>query len=251
MHFDILTIFPEIFRSFLAESLISRAIENKLLNVNLVNFRDFTTDKHHTVDDRPYGGGPGMVLKPEPLAQALDLLIATPPHPYVINLSPAGKLLNQSLVNLLSKRPRLILICGRYEGIDQRINDLYVNLNLSIGDYVLNGGEVPAMVVMEAIMRKIPGFLGEVQSTEEESFSDGLLEYPQYTRPQVFKTLEVPKILLSGNHREIMHYRQKEALARTLQDRPDLLDPDKGPDKDPDKEPDKKLKDLIESLTIK
>jgi tRNA (guanine37-N1)-methyltransferase len=225
MRFDILTLFPEIFRSFLAESLISKALSKKILSINLVNIRDFTEDRHKTADDRPYGGGPGMVLKPEPIGLALDSLLNNMTHPPpIIFLSPSGKLLTQSLVReLYANHKHLILLCGRYEGVDERVLTHYGINSISIGDYILNGGEVPVMVLIEAISRLIPGFLGELSSIEDESFSEGLLEHPAYTRPRVYKGLSVPEILISGNHKEINNYRREEALKKTLKQRPELL----------------------------
>jgi tRNA (guanine37-N1)-methyltransferase len=228
---DVLTLFPEILHSFLSQSILAKALKKGLLAVNLVNIRDFAHDRHRTADDRPYGGGPGMVLKPDPLGEALDSQLAQPgPRPLVVNLTPSGRLLNQDLVKELSASPRLVLICGRYEGVDQRVLDLYADLDLSIGDYVLNGGEVPAMVLIEALARLIPGFLGDEESSLEESHSYGLLEHPLYTRPSVWRGRAVPSILLSGNHAQVAAYRLSEAVARTravrpeLLERPDLLD---------------------------
>ncbi|MDR2459439.1 MAG: tRNA (guanosine(37)-N1)-methyltransferase TrmD [Deltaproteobacteria bacterium] len=233
MRFEILTLFPEIFSSFLSESLLARALAKGLISVELINIRNFTSDKHRTVDDRPYGGGYGMVLKPEPIGLALESLLAKGgPKPFLIYLSPAGKLLNQPLTRTLAQHRRLILICGRYEGVDQRVLDHYGAFNLSIGDYIVNGGEVPAMVVIEAVSRLIPGFLGEMGSAENDSFSDGLLEHPVYTRPRIYKGLEVPDTLLSGNHRQIELYRQQKAVEKTISERPELLTPSKDQEKE-------------------
>jgi tRNA (guanine37-N1)-methyltransferase len=225
MIFDVVTLFPEIFASFLGQSLLAKALTKGLLTVNIVNIRNFTHDRHQTADDRPYGGGPGMVLKPEPVAEALDqLLDQGGPKPLIINLTPSGKLLNQGLIKTLSTQERLTLICGRYEGIDQRVLDIYVDMELSIGDYVVNGGEVPAMVLIEALARTVPGFLGSDQSIVEESHSHGLLEHPVYTRPPVFRNLAVPSILLSGNHAQVAAFRLAEAVAKTRAVRPELLE---------------------------
>ncbi|MDR2349388.1 MAG: tRNA (guanosine(37)-N1)-methyltransferase TrmD [Deltaproteobacteria bacterium] len=226
MRFDVLTLFPGVFESFLAESLFAKAISKKLVLVNLVNIRDFAPDARKTADDRPYGGGPGMVLKPEPIGLALDsLLEESETKPPVIFLSPSGKTLNQSLAKSLHENhKRLILICGRYEGVDQRVLDHYGALSLSIGDYVLNGGEVPAMVLMECVSRFVPGFLGEKESLEDDSFSQGLLECPVFTRPREYKGLGVPETLLSGNHKEIEKWRRDESLKRTESERPELLE---------------------------
>jgi tRNA (guanine37-N1)-methyltransferase len=229
MIFEILTIFPMIFRSFMAESLLKKALDKGLVKMDIIDLRDFASDRHMTVDDRPYGGGPGMVMKPEPIALALDSRLSLPgPQPFIINLSPSGKLLTQSLAKELYARKRLILICGRYEGVDQRVLDHYGAFSLSVGDYVLNGGETPAMVLVECVSRLVPGFLGEAGSLEDESFSDGLLEHPLYTRPGVWRGMEVPKVLLSGNHKEIEDFRKSEALKKTLCERPELLE-EKGP----------------------
>ncbi|MDR1487705.1 MAG: tRNA (guanosine(37)-N1)-methyltransferase TrmD [Deltaproteobacteria bacterium] len=227
MIFEVLTLFPEIFTSFLSQSLLAKAIAKGILTVNTINIRDFTHDRHQTADDRPYGGGPGMVLKPEPLAEALDDILRISPRPLIINLTPSGQLLNQNLVKTLSEHKRLALICGRYEGVDQRIIDLYVDKEISIGDYVVNGGEVPAMILIEALARTIEGFLGSGDSIIEESHNHGLLEHPVYTRPRVFRKLAVPSILFSGNHQQIAAFRLAEAMAKTRDVRPELLsDPD-------------------------
>ncbi|MDR1606939.1 MAG: tRNA (guanosine(37)-N1)-methyltransferase TrmD [Deltaproteobacteria bacterium] len=224
MIFDVLTIFPGLFSSFLAESLLAKALAKGLLTVNLIDIRDFTNDTHRTVDDRPYGGGPGMVMKPEPLTLALEsILKSSEPRPKTICLSPSGPTLNQKMVRQLASLPRIILICGRYEGIDQRFLDLFAIEELSIGDYVLNGGEVPAMALIESISRLIPGFLGKDESLIEESHSHGLLEHPHYTRPPEFRGLTVPQILLSGHHAQVAAYRLAEAMAKTRAIRPDLL----------------------------
>jgi tRNA (guanine37-N1)-methyltransferase len=225
MIFEILTIFPTIFSSFMGESLMKKALDKGLLQMDIIDLRDFATDRHLTVDDRPYGGGPGMVMKPEPIALALDSRLSlSGPKPFIIHLSPSGKVLTQSLARDFLSRKRLILICGRYEGVDQRVLDHYGAFTLSIGDYVLNGGEIPAMVLIECVSRLVPGFLGEAGSLEDESFSEGLLEHPLYTRPRVWRDLEVPEVLLSGNHKEIDDFRKKEALKKTLKERPELLD---------------------------
>ncbi|MDR1308375.1 MAG: tRNA (guanosine(37)-N1)-methyltransferase TrmD [Deltaproteobacteria bacterium] len=225
MIFEVLTLFPDIFKSFLAESLLAKALAKGLVSVELVNIRDFAHDRHRTADDRPYGGGPGMVLKAEPVALALESLLSSGgPRPLVINLTPSGRLLDQALVRRLSGERRLILICGRYEGIDQRVLDRFVDLELSVGDYVLNGGEVPAMAIMEAVSRLIPGFLGRPESSEDESHSYGLLEYPLYTRPRQWRGLEVPGILLSGHHAQVAAFRLAEAVGKTRSIRPELLE---------------------------
>ncbi len=222
MRFDIISLFPEIFTSFLGESLMAKAIAKKIININIINPRDFTADKHKTCDDRPYGGGFGMVLKPEPLALALESL-PQKPKSWRIYLSPSGQKLSQSKVCQLAQKPGLTLLCGRYEGVDQRVIDLLIDEEISIGDYVVNGGEVPAMVLIEAVSRLIPGFMGKLGSADEESHQSGLLEYPHYTRPPEFRGLKVPNWLLGGDHAKVAGRRLKIALERTLLERPELL----------------------------
>jgi tRNA (guanine37-N1)-methyltransferase len=222
---DVLTLFPEIFDSFLSQSLLAKALAKNLLTVNILDIRAHAKGPHRTADDRPYGGGPGMVLKPEPLAGALDALLGSAKdRPLIINLTPSGRLFTQDLARELSEKSRLALICGRYEGIDQRALDLYADLHLSIGDYVLSGGEVPAMVVIEAVARLIPGFMGREDSPLEESHGYGLLEHPIYTRPRVWRGLSVPKVLLSGDHAQIAAFRLAESVDRTRKTRPELLE---------------------------
>jgi tRNA (guanine37-N1)-methyltransferase len=224
MIFDILTIFPEIFRSPLSESLIKKALDKGILQVRIWNLRDFTEDKHRTTDDYPYGGGVGMVMKADPILRALEEIKSKNPEARTVLLSPQGERFHQGLARELSRQKQWILICGRYEGLDERVRLGAVDREISIGDYVLNGGEIPALVFMEVVSRYVPGFLGSEQSVEEESFSDGLLEYPQYTRPPVFRGMEVPEVLLSGNHAEIKRWRRRESLKRTYLRRPDLLE---------------------------
>ena len=223
MRFDIVTLFPDIFSSFLSESLMAKALARKVIRVTLTTPRDFTPDRHRTCDDRPYGGGPGMVLKPEPLVRAVEAAGAGRPRPWRVCLTPSGARLDQAKVRELYGRRRLLLVCGRYEGLDQRIVELAADEELSIGDYVVNGGEVPAMVLMEAVARLVPGFMGRPESETEESHQAGLLEYPHYTRPPLFRGLAVPRILLSGDHRAVAEWRLKAALARTLDRRPEML----------------------------
>lgn len=226
MRIDIVSLFPDLFRSFLAESLMAKALEKKVIQINLINPRDFTVDKHHMADDRPYGGGPGMVLKAEPLVAAVESLKPAKrgaKKPRVIYLSPSGRRLDQALVAELAACPHLALICGRYEGIDSRAVEVLGAEEISIGDYVVNGGEVPAMVLAEAVARLQPGFMGRLESADEESHSQGLLEYPHYTRPEDFRGLKVPGVLLSGDHRQVALWRLKKSLERTLNDRPELL----------------------------
>jgi tRNA (guanine37-N1)-methyltransferase len=227
MIIDILTIFPDMVAVPLRESIIGKAIERKLIEVRVVNIRDFSSDSHHTTDDRPFGGGSGMVMKPEPLVAAIDNVRATDPPARVILLSPQGRIFTQEIALELSRLNHICLVCGRYEGIDERIRRYYVDDEISIGDYVLTGGELPALVVLDTVARLIPGVLGSSQSIEEESFVDGLLEYPHYTRPEAFKGHRVPEILLSGNHGAIRRWRRQQSLLRTWQRRPDLLKEEK------------------------
>ncbi|WP_456433283.1 tRNA (guanosine(37)-N1)-methyltransferase TrmD [Thermosulfuriphilus sp.] len=223
MQFDVLTIFPEYFRSPLKVGLLGKAVEKGLIQINLINIRDYARDKHRMTDDRPFGGGEGMVMKPEPIFYALEALKKAPPPPYIILLGPRGRLLNHQVALELAEKKRLVLICGRYEGVDERIKIHCVHEELSIGDYVLFGGEVAALVIIEVISRLVPGVLGHPDSARKDSFSDGLLKYPQYTRPRVFKGWPVPEILVSGDHQAVTQYRRQEALRETLKWRPDLL----------------------------
>ena len=223
MKFDIISLFPEIF-SALNHGIVGRALEQKLITVNHWNPRTYTQDVHHTVDDRPYGGGPGMVMKAEPLLQAItDMKAAYSKAPKIIYLSPQGQPLTQEAVRQFAKEPHLAFIAGRYEGIDERVIQLEVDEEWSIGDYVLSGGEFPALVLIDAITRLLPGALGHEQSAEQDSFSEGLLDCPHYTRPEEIAGLKVPSVLLSGDHRAIARWRMKESLAKTWQIRPDLL----------------------------
>lgn len=220
MQFDVLTLFPEMFE-ILNESIIGKAKQKGLININLINIRDFSKDKHKKVDDTPYGGGAGMVLMPDVVYDAYKSV--KDDKAKVIYMSPQGKKLSQDKVEELSKQERLILLCGHYEGIDQRVIDTIVDEEISIGDYVLTGGELPAMVLIDSVSRYIEGVLKE-DSTKEESFSNGLLEYPQYTRPEVFGSQRVPEVLLSGHHQNIDKWRREQSLKMTLNKRPDLLD---------------------------
>ncbi len=222
MNFVVITIFPEMFTSFLKCGVLGKALDAGLIKVNFVNPRDFTEDKHRTVDDEPYGGGAGMVMKPEPLCAAIEEARGRYPSCRVILLSPKGHVLDQQKVKELSGSNTVALVCGRYEGIDERVS-LFVDEELSIGDYVLSGGEVAAMVVIETVSRYIPGVLGCGESVSRESFSDGLLEYPQYTRPYQFRGMKVPEILRSGNHRAIEKWRRFQSIKETFLRRPDLL----------------------------
>jgi tRNA (guanine37-N1)-methyltransferase len=223
MDFGILTIFPEIFDSFLAHGIVRRAIENAIIRVTPVNIRDFAEGKHRTTDDRPYGGGAGMVMKPEPLAEAIARTRERIPDAAVIMLSPQGRPFTQPLAQQLALRNGLILVCGRYEGVDERIYASYIDDEISLGDYVLTGGEPAAMVMIDAVTRLLPDALGGADSAESDSFSDHLLEYAQYTRPPVFEGEDIPDVLLSGNHSDIASWRLESSLIRTLLKRPDLL----------------------------
>jgi len=224
MFFDILTLFPDMFQGPLSDSIIARARDNDILDINLVNIRDYTNDKHKTADDAPYGGGAGMVMKIEPIYRAYQSLRQKRGDTPVVMLSPQGRRLNQQIVKDLSKKDGMILLCGHYEGLDERVREEIVTDEISIGDYVLTGGEIAAMVLVDAVARMLPGVLGDEQSKIEDSFYNGLLDYPNYTRPREFEGMEVPEILLSGNHALIERWRRKKALERTLTRRPDLLE---------------------------
>ncbi|MEW6097456.1 MAG: tRNA (guanosine(37)-N1)-methyltransferase TrmD [bacterium] len=220
MKIDILTLFPEFFEGPLKTSIINRAQTQRLVEIKLHNIRDFASNKHHTVDDTPYGGGPGMVIKPEPVFEAVKSLAPG----LVILLTPQGKVFNQEVAKSLSTQTHLIFICGHYEGVDERIIEELVDLEISIGDYILTGGEIPCLVVIDTIIRLIPNVLGNIESLKSDSFANQLLAHPQYTRPQNFRGMTVPPVLLSGNHEEIRLWRKKQALAKTLDKRPDLLE---------------------------
>ena len=229
MQIDILTLFPQMFQSPFSVGIFKRAIDHKLVGVNIHNIRDYTHDKHHTVDDYPYGGGAGMVLKPEPIFEAVESIksdislkqgVDVLP---IILLTPQGRPFSQQIALELSKYNHLILICGRYEGVDERVREYLVTDEISIGDYVLGGGELAAMVVIEAVVRLLPGFLGSEASPLDDSHATGLLEYPQYTRPPVYRRWSVPEVLLSGNHAQIAKWRRQQAVLRTLERRPELL----------------------------
>ena len=222
MRIDILTIFPGMFESPLRESLLGRAIERGIVDIRVHDIRDATTDKHRQVDDEPYGGGPGMVMKPEPIFSAVESLAEGAKR--VLLLSPAGRRLEQAWVRELAAEPWLVLVCGRYEGVDERVALGLPAEEVSVGDYVLSGGEVPALVVVEAVTRLVPGVIGKEESHEQDSFQDGLLDHPHYTRPAEFRGLTVPEVLLSGNHAEIERWRREAALEKTRRMRPDLLE---------------------------
>ncbi|MEX1041845.1 MAG: tRNA (guanosine(37)-N1)-methyltransferase TrmD [Pirellulaceae bacterium] len=228
MRFDVLTLFPEIFSGYLGESLLSKAIESGKVGVHLHDMRRWANDKHNRVDDRPFGGGPGMVLKVEPVVTCVESVQAEGESPgHLILLSPQGKRLDQRLVERLATLPRLLLVCGRYEGFDQRVIDLLQPEEISLGDFVLNGGEVAAMAVIDSVIRLVPGVLGDPQSAIDDSFSQEgsrWLEFPQYTRPREFRGLEVPDVLLGGNHEEIARWRRQQSHSRTHELRRDLLD---------------------------
>jgi tRNA (guanine37-N1)-methyltransferase len=220
--FDILTLLPEVCAAYLKASILGRAQKAGLIEVRLTNIRDFAFDRHRTVDDAPYGGGNGMVMKVEPLVAALESLPGKP-RPRIVLMAPQGRPFNQALAAELAGLERLVIICGRYEGIDERVRQLAVDQEISLGDFVLSGGELPALVVVDAVSRLIPGVLGGECSAAADSFSDGLLEHPHYTRPPEFRGLTVPEVLTSGNHAAIERWRRKESLRRTLRKRPELL----------------------------
>ncbi|WP_340296557.1 tRNA (guanosine(37)-N1)-methyltransferase TrmD [Staphylococcus coagulans] len=222
MKIDYLTLFPEMFDGVLNQSILKRAREKEILQTETINFRDYADNKHHQVDDYPFGGGQGMVLKPEPIFNAMDAIDITD-ETRVILMTPQGKPFDQKLAESLSKEKHLVFICGHYEGYDERIREKLVTDEISVGDFVLTGGELPAMVMTDAIVRLIPGVLSKQASHEDDSFSNGLLEFPQYTRPRTFKDMSVPDVLLSGNHAHIEQWRHEQSLKRTLEKRPDLL----------------------------
>ena len=226
MRFDVLTLFPEIFSGYMTQSLLKLAIERSLVSLQLHNIRDWSRDKHHCVDDRPFGGGPGMVIKPEPTVEAVEAVQELANQPgHLVLLTPQGRRINQSVVEELSAYPRLLLLCGRYEGFDQRVSDILTPDEISVGDLVLNGGEVAAMVLVDAVIRLVPGVLGDEQSSRQDSFSteNRRLEHAQYTRPREFRGQQVPEVLLSGDHTEIANWREQNSLDRTQKRRPDLL----------------------------
>ena len=226
MHIDILTLFPQMFQGPFGASILNRAIDRKLVSINIHNIRDYTHDKHHTVDDYAYGGGAGMILKPEPVFEAVESIKSKQGADElpIILFTPQGRLFSQQIAQELSKYNHLILICGRYEGIDERVREHLVSDEISIGDYVLSGGELAAMVVVDAVVRLLPGVLGSEASLVDDSHVDGLLEYPQYTRPAIYRGWSVPEVLLSGNHAQIAKWRREQAIRRTRERRPELLD---------------------------
>jgi len=230
MRIDILTLFPGAFSESLGVSIIGRARQNGVLEILTHDIRRFSHDEHGTVDDRPYGGGPGMVMKPEPVFEAVEFVRGLPKEEVrdlpcrIILMTPKGETLSQGKVNELVREKHIIVICGRYEGVDERVSEKIVTDEISIGDYVLCGGEVPAMVLIEAVARLLPGVLGDENSARCDSFSEGVLEYPQYTRPPEYRGMKVPEVLCSGNHEEIRKWRRRESLRRTLERRPDMFE---------------------------
>lgn len=224
MRFDVFSLFPQVFPPYLEISILQRAIQRGLIDVQLHDIRTWAHDRHHVTDDTPYGGGGGMVMKPEPVFEAVESVLGAPPCCPVILMTPQGRTFNMRVAQELAQYPRLALLCGRYEGVDERIRDYLVTDQISIGDYVLTGGELPALAVMDSISRLIPGVLGDPTGAQDDSHASGLLEYPHYTRPPVFRGWGVPEVLLSGNHAEIARWRKQQSLSRTLKQRPDLIE---------------------------
>jgi tRNA (guanine37-N1)-methyltransferase len=221
LRIDIVTIFPEVFFGPFAESVIARAVKNRIVEINTVNLRDFTHDRHRSVDDKPYGGGPGMLMKPEPFFEAVESLRTE--DSYVILLSPGGEVFKQKTAMELSCKKHLIFLCGHYEGIDERVRESLADREISIGDFVMTNGNIAAMAVIDAVVRLMPGVLGSDESGITESFSEDFLEYPQYTRPEVYRGMKVPEVLLSGNHGEIERWRREQSVKKTNKVRPDLI----------------------------
>lgn len=224
MRFDVFTLFPAVLQPYLDTSILQRAIQNNLLEVYLHDIRAWTTDKHHITDDAPFGGGGGMVMKPEPIFASVESVLGSPLSCPLIMVTPQGRTYTQQVAQELSQHPRLALLSGRYEGFDERVRQHLVTDEISIGDYVLTGGELPALILIDSITRLIPGALGDPDGAQDDSFASGLLEYPHFTRPATFRGWEVPEILLSGNHAQISRWRREQALLRTVQRRPDLLE---------------------------
>jgi len=233
MQFEVFTLLPEVFPPYLESSILKRATQQGLISVNIHNIRDYTNDKHHTTDDTPYGGGGGMVMKPEPVFKAVETVLGLDSHPPlsqpdsnipIILLTPQGRVFNQRVAKELSGHERIALLCGRYEGVDERIREHLVTDEISIGDYVLTGGELPALMIIDAISRLIPDVLGDPTGAEDDSHSMGLLEYPHYTKPAEFRGWKVPDVLISGNHAKIEKWRREQALLRTFNKRPDMLE---------------------------
>jgi tRNA (guanine37-N1)-methyltransferase len=235
MKFDVVTIFPRMFDAPLAEGVVARGIQAGLVDVAVHDLRDFTTDRHRVVDDVPYGGGPGMVLKPEPLFKAVEHIRATRGNPGAVVLtSPQGRMLSQAEATRLAALEHLIVLCGRYEGVDERVREHVATEEISIGDYVLSGGELAAMVIVDVVSRLVPGVVGDERSVSEDSFSRGLLDHPHYTRPAEYRGWAVPDVLLSGHHRDIERWRRGEALRRTMERRPEILTEREGADHERD-----------------
>jgi len=224
MKYDIITIFPEFFDSVFSFGVIKRALDKKVIDINVHDLREYTHDKHNSVDDTPYGGGGGMLMMPQPLSEAIEDVRLKNKKSLVILTSPLGEILNDNLANEIKEFEQAIIICGRYEGVDERIKNLYVDREISIGDYVISGGEFAAGIIVDSVSRNIPGVLGNEASATNDSFKNGLLEYPQYTKPEEFKNLNVPPVLLSGNHKEIEKWRRIESIKKTFNNRPELLD---------------------------
>jgi tRNA (guanine37-N1)-methyltransferase len=233
MQFDVFTLLPEVFPSYLETSILKRARDRDLIDVRIHNIRDYTHDKHHMTDDTPYGGGGGMVMKPEPVFEAIETVLGLNPPPStpipesnipIILLTPQGRVFNQAIAKELSAYPRIALLCGRYEGIDERIREHLVTDEISIGDYVLTGGEIPALILIDAISRLLPNVLGDPTGAEDDSHAMGLLEYPHYTRPPEFRGWQAPEVLLSGDHAKIDKWRRQQALERTFRKRPDMIE---------------------------
>lgn len=223
MRFSVLTIFPELLDSPLQEGIIRRALQSQTIEIDITNIRDFATDKHAMTDDRPYGGGEGMVMKPEPLADAIKEARSGGEKGYVILLSPQGRTYTQEVAEELATRKHLVLVCGRYEGVDERVREHFIDEEISLGDYILTGGELAAMVIIDSVTRLLPGVLGCSDSAEKDTFSRGGLKYPQYTRPHIFEEYEVPEVLLSGDHAKVAEWRLIESVKMTREKRPDLL----------------------------
>lgn len=224
MLISVLTLFPDMFTSPLQESILKRAIEQKHIEIEIIDIRTFCHDKHNTADDTPYGGGPGMVMKPEPIAEAIQSVIRPGIEPEIIYMTPKGQPYHQKAADSLSKKEHLILLCGHYEGIDQRIRDKYITCEISMGDYILTGGELPALMIIDSVARLVPGVLGNKASLDSESFNGYLLDHPQYTKPRIFEDMEVPEVLLSGNHALIEKWRLEKAEEETKRVRPELYD---------------------------
>jgi tRNA (guanine37-N1)-methyltransferase len=224
MQFDVFTLFPGVFQPYLNSSILLKAQENHLIEVNLFNIRDWTTDKHHITDDAPYGGGGGMVMKAPPIFDAVEAVLGKPPCCPLILMSPQGRTFSTAVARELAALPHIGLLCGHYEGIDERVREHLITDQISVGDYVLTGGELPAMIVIDAVSRFLPGVLGDPDGADDDSFSNGLIEYPHYTRPVEYRGWQVPDELLSGNHALIAKWRKEQSLQRTKKNRPDLLE---------------------------